>query len=137
MPKGVICGGAVDGSNQLGAIVTCQAMTTSPGPGCPAACGVAARSRTVEARAAPRPREERKDTTPRNTPMCASMPGGKRSGWWGDGSAPDPKESTERQPATLKATAPHRDVPAPAGVSGAYSSVMRHEGTRRALLYAP
>src|SRR5215472_11962799 len=30
MPKGVICGGAVDGSNQLGAIVTCQAMTARP-----------------------------------------------------------------------------------------------------------
>ena len=26
----MICGGAVDGSNQLGAIVTCQAMTTWP-----------------------------------------------------------------------------------------------------------
>ncbi len=30
IPKGVICGGAVDGSNQLGAIVTCHAMTASP-----------------------------------------------------------------------------------------------------------
>src|SRR3954452_13395774 len=30
MPNGVICGGAVDGSNQLGAIVTCQAITTCP-----------------------------------------------------------------------------------------------------------
>src|SRR5262245_38319173 len=30
MPNGVICGGAVDGSNQLGAIVTCQAITTRP-----------------------------------------------------------------------------------------------------------
>ena len=30
MPKGVICGGAVDGSNQVGAIVTCQATITSP-----------------------------------------------------------------------------------------------------------
>src|SRR5438309_10737178 len=30
MPNGVICGGAVDGSNQLGEIVTCQAMTTRP-----------------------------------------------------------------------------------------------------------
>jgi hypothetical protein len=36
MPKGVICGGAVDGSNQLGAIVTCQAMTARP-DGVPAA----------------------------------------------------------------------------------------------------
>src|SRR6201993_3167919 len=30
MPNGVICGGAVDGSNQPGEIVTCQAMTTRP-----------------------------------------------------------------------------------------------------------
>src|ERR1051325_4837111 len=30
MPKGVICAGAVDGSNQLGAMVTCHAMTDSP-----------------------------------------------------------------------------------------------------------
>src|SRR5688572_24213546 len=30
MPKGVICGGAVEGSNQLGAMVTCQAMVASP-----------------------------------------------------------------------------------------------------------
>src|SRR5215469_9519977 len=37
MPNGVICGGAVDGSNQLGAIVTCQAMTACPdGAGSPA-----------------------------------------------------------------------------------------------------
>ena len=30
MPNGVICGGAVEGSNQLGAIVTCQAITARP-----------------------------------------------------------------------------------------------------------
>src|SRR5215211_3550375 len=30
MPNGVICGGAVDGSNQLGEIVTCQAIVTLP-----------------------------------------------------------------------------------------------------------
>src|SRR5262245_10624011 len=30
MPNGVICGGAVDGSNQLGAIVACHAMTARP-----------------------------------------------------------------------------------------------------------
>src|SRR5262249_32024400 len=30
MPNGVICAGAVDGSNHVGAIVTCQAMTDSP-----------------------------------------------------------------------------------------------------------
>src|SRR6201987_4700689 len=37
MPKGVICGGAVEGSNQLGEIVTCQAMTTCPDGSGPAA----------------------------------------------------------------------------------------------------
>ena len=30
MPNGVICGGAVDGSNQLGEIVTCHAITARP-----------------------------------------------------------------------------------------------------------
>src|SRR5689334_14398922 len=30
MPKGVICGGAADGSNQLGEIVTCHAITAWP-----------------------------------------------------------------------------------------------------------
>ncbi len=35
MPNGVICGGALDGSNQLGEIVTCHAMTALPfGSGC-------------------------------------------------------------------------------------------------------
>src|ERR1043166_7679655 len=37
MPNGVICGGAVEGSNQLGASVTCQAMAKRPdGAGEPA-----------------------------------------------------------------------------------------------------
>src|ERR1043166_8081803 len=39
MPNGVICGGAVEGSNQLGASVTCHAMATRPdgaGPPAPA-----------------------------------------------------------------------------------------------------
>src|SRR5215472_710472 len=30
MPNGVICGGAVEGSNQLGEMVTCHAMTAVP-----------------------------------------------------------------------------------------------------------
>src|SRR6516225_8584578 len=42
MPNGVICGGAVDGSNQLGAIVTCQAMTA-----CPDGAGSAARGGVI------------------------------------------------------------------------------------------
>src|SRR6187549_3150278 len=39
MPNGVICGGAVDGSNQLGESVTCQAMVTWPEGGGAAAAG--------------------------------------------------------------------------------------------------
>src|SRR6266436_7876226 len=37
MPNGVICGGEVDGSNQLGEIVTCHATTTRPDGTGPAA----------------------------------------------------------------------------------------------------
>ncbi len=41
MPNGVIWAGAVDGSNQLGAIVTCQAMTARPaGAGSAAGDGI-------------------------------------------------------------------------------------------------
>src|SRR6478609_9552338 len=44
MPKGVICGGAVDGSNQLGETVTNHAMTARPdGAGAPAVAAVATR----------------------------------------------------------------------------------------------
>src|SRR5438876_10104143 len=42
MPNGVICGGAVDGSNQLGEIVTCQAMTACPDGARSAAMGAVA-----------------------------------------------------------------------------------------------
>src|SRR5215469_3747759 len=58
MPNGVICGGAVDGSNQLGEIVTCQAMTTRP-DGASAAAADAAPA-TVSAAARSRPSTERK-----------------------------------------------------------------------------
>src|SRR5215468_11206561 len=48
MPKGVICGGAVDGSNQLGAMVTCQAMTACPdGAGSPACDGASTKIRSA------------------------------------------------------------------------------------------
>src|SRR5215468_7045419 len=54
IPKGVICGGAVDGSNQLGAIVTCQAMTASPaGAGCATAGRARATTRTAAATSDP------------------------------------------------------------------------------------
>jgi hypothetical protein len=42
MPNGVICGGALDGSNQAGAIVTCHAITTRPEGAGAAADGTAA-----------------------------------------------------------------------------------------------
>ena len=42
MPKGVICGGAVDGSNQLGEMVTCQAITARPDGAASAGVGIAA-----------------------------------------------------------------------------------------------
>src|SRR3981081_781625 len=41
MPNGVICAGAVEGSNQLGAIVTCQAMTARPAGAGPSAADAA------------------------------------------------------------------------------------------------
>src|SRR6516164_2163671 len=45
MPNGVICGGAVDGSNQLGGMVTCHAMTARPdGAGAPAVARPAPRA---------------------------------------------------------------------------------------------
>src|SRR5438105_15334727 len=56
MPKGVICAGAVEGSNQLGAIVTCHAMTARPegaGPSAPKAAAtkmkLAANSEAINA----------------------------------------------------------------------------------------
>src|SRR5580704_4842617 len=65
MPNGVICGGAVDGSNQLGAIVTCHAMTARPdGVGAAAVARVApsataaTRSRWVNARRTRRTRND-------------------------------------------------------------------------------
>ena len=53
MPNGVICGGAVDGSNQLGAIVTCHAMTARPdGAGSAARGALVGLNRIDEAQAA-------------------------------------------------------------------------------------
>src|SRR6266851_4190083 len=39
MPNGVICGGALDGSNQAGEIVTCHAMTARPDGSAATDCG--------------------------------------------------------------------------------------------------
>src|SRR2546426_3279673 len=55
IPKGVICGGAVDGSNQVGAMVTGQAITASPAGVCwlftpstpPSVSAAATSSRTI------------------------------------------------------------------------------------------
>src|SRR5262244_2570478 len=51
MPNGVICGGAVDGSNQLGASVTCHAITASPGWAAPAGFTASASSSAVTSEA--------------------------------------------------------------------------------------
>src|SRR5438067_13422591 len=48
MPNGVICGGAVDGSNQAGEMVTCHAITARP-DGAAAAPGEAAAPRATTA----------------------------------------------------------------------------------------
>src|SRR5215470_17348807 len=53
MPNGVICGGAVDGSNQLGASVTCHAITASPGWAAPAEFTASASSSAVTSEAIP------------------------------------------------------------------------------------
>src|SRR5258707_13901314 len=51
MPNGVICGGAVDGSNQLGEIVTCHAIVTLPdGPATAAVEAIAPRATTATSR---------------------------------------------------------------------------------------
>src|ERR1041385_1382250 len=48
MPNGVICGGGVDGSNQLGAIVTWHAMAARPGgAGLPASARLAESATTA------------------------------------------------------------------------------------------
>src|SRR5262245_41454139 len=90
MPNGVICAGAVDGSNQLGAMVTCHAMATSPGPGCATASRhdrkamAATSSRTV--------RWREHVPTAEYTPMCASRPG------TGNGQTGGEKVASERGP---------------------------------------
>src|SRR5947207_9473110 len=70
MPNGVICGGAVDGSNQLGEIVTCQATVTWPDGG--AAAAVAALS--VSATAAMSSRGIRSD-------VMTALPTGQSYRW--------------------------------------------------------
>src|SRR5499425_2169346 len=53
MPNGVICGGAVDGSNQLGASVTCHAITASPGWAAPTGFTASASSSVARSEAVP------------------------------------------------------------------------------------
>src|SRR5262245_19544922 len=62
MPKGVICGGAVDGSNQPGEMVTCQAMVTLPDGAGPAMAPVERIVERIAETIAPRARA----TTGRN-----------------------------------------------------------------------
>src|SRR5690242_7885073 len=59
MPNGVICGGAVDGSNQVGAIVTCQASITLP-DGCLALSAASAPPPTASSPASTEPRIARR-----------------------------------------------------------------------------
>src|SRR6516165_2815288 len=71
MPKGVICGGAVDGSNQLGAIVTCQAMTARPdGAGSAARGGVVGNTRAT---ASSKPMNARRERSARNRIITSSL----------------------------------------------------------------
>src|SRR6267154_4416964 len=61
MPNGVICGGAVDGSNQLGEIVTCHAIATLPdGPATAAVEAIAPRATTATSRNWRRARHRRR-----------------------------------------------------------------------------
>src|SRR2546423_4760484 len=49
MPNGVICAGALDGSNQAGAMVTCQAMTARPAGAGPSAADAAGPKASIPA----------------------------------------------------------------------------------------
>src|SRR6266568_2772640 len=60
MPNGVICGGAVEGSNQLGAMVTCHAMTARPDGAGAAALAVAPRATTATSSKRPNARRKRR-----------------------------------------------------------------------------
>src|SRR5882762_8998229 len=61
MPKGVICAGAVEGSNQEGAIVTCHAMMARPaGAGPSAAEAEPAKTRPVANSEAKNARRQRR-----------------------------------------------------------------------------
>src|SRR5262245_22779184 len=68
MPNGVIWGGAADGSNQVGAMVTCQAITASP-------AGVWAAAGTLEtqARAIATSRDSRRGDGVRDECRCRAM----------------------------------------------------------------
>src|SRR5262245_33425886 len=70
MPKGVIWGGAVDGSNHDGAMVTCQAITISPAAGWAVAPRARPRSRVPAISHAIREPHER--TTTRATVIGSS-----------------------------------------------------------------
>jgi hypothetical protein len=53
MPNGVICGGAADGSNQEGEMVTCQAITAWPAGSAGAAVGAIAQKARIAASSEP------------------------------------------------------------------------------------
>src|SRR5712692_2396555 len=66
MPNGVICGGAVDGSNHAGEIVTCHAMTALPADALSAVAGAAAPSAT-------RPNANRPSNPGRSQRICKGV----------------------------------------------------------------
>src|SRR3954452_5161550 len=65
MPNGVICGGAVDGSNQAGDTVTWNASTKVSGPGAASSAG----ARNTAGAAASEAMTARRDTRFRGRPM--------------------------------------------------------------------
>src|SRR5512143_1508964 len=73
MPNGVICGGAVDGSNQLGEIVTCHAMVTRPAGGAAAAV-LAVAPKAATARSASRGSTRRNRRTGYNVMRTPQAP---------------------------------------------------------------
>src|SRR5882724_7695200 len=95
MPNGVICSGAVDGSNQLGEIVTCHAIVTRPDGGAATAVeAIAPRAATATSRSGRRgARNEimktlrRDDTRPCGPRRGAAAAPPWRSAPWREGSA--------------------------------------------------
>src|SRR5829696_5729481 len=76
MPNGVICGGAVDGSSQVGEIVTCHAMTARPDGSAAAALPPNARKVASKKPANARTRFIGPPVRPRGRKFSGSWPSG-------------------------------------------------------------